>query len=218
MSLPDYWKIDSDMAWTTMEYCPCTLHASFFLQQYENYQSYIPRRLDCQVQWYSIAITWCCCKRSTIEFYIYSNAGFKKCRKCEWNNIIWTKYVAYCTESKNVPECIIYYLGNLIQYEAHEETDKNGMMALHLACWNKMETLLHMYLKNIRMQQHYKTDWNLPFHLTCIWHEHLPATIMHKLLDTFRNALWSKTKHDKSLQLHYFLQSSPLGDDDLYSY
>jgi len=35
---------------------------------------------------------------------------------------------------KNVPECMIYYLGNLIWSKAYQETEENGMMPLHLAC------------------------------------------------------------------------------------
>jgi len=35
---------------------------------------------------------------------------------------------------KNVPECMISYLGNIICNEAYQETEVNSMTPLHLAC------------------------------------------------------------------------------------
>jgi len=115
---------------------------------------------DCQdVQQYTIALTWCSCKRSAIEFKNYSDDSYKKQRNHQWNNLLQTKCVADCTlKVKNVPQCMIYYLGNIVHNEAYQETEENSMTPLYLACGNRMEMLWCMYLENTTMQQHYMTQ------------------------------------------------------------
>jgi len=52
-----------------MECCPLILLACIFLLTILWELSFLlTQKFDYQVQWYSIAVTWCCCKRSTIEF------------------------------------------------------------------------------------------------------------------------------------------------------
>jgi len=58
------------------------------------------------------------------------------------------------------------------------------MTLLHLACWNQTSKDIFMYVlqKYKNVTTFYNIDKILPFQLACIWYEHLPTTILHKLL------------------------------------
>jgi len=48
---------------------------------------------------------------------------------------------------KNVPAEIIKYLGNVIRIGAYQETDRNGLMPLHVACWHQKEKIVEYVLQ-----------------------------------------------------------------------
>jgi len=83
----------------------------------------------------------------------------------------------------NVPQCMLYYLGNIICNKAYQETEENGMTPLHLACWHQnRDIVIYVLGKYNNAITLHDTNRNLPFHLACNQYEHLQSGVMHILL------------------------------------
>jgi len=95
--------------------------------------------------------------------------------------------------------------------------EENSMLPLHLACWKQNgDIVTYVFGKYNNATTLQDIDNNLQIHWACLWHDHLPITIMHRLLDIFRCSLLCKTRNDTSLPLHYFLQSSSSSNNELF--
>jgi len=99
-----------------------------------------------------------------------------------------------------------------------QETEENGMMPLHLACWHQnKQIVMYVLEKYNNATTVHNRNRNYPFNLTCDWYECLPTGIVHILLkNTFRDALCWITNHDNSLPLHYCVQSNPTSTHKLF--
>jgi len=98
---------------------------------------------------------------------------------------------------KNVPAEIIKYLGNVIRIDAYQETDRNGMTPLHVACLYQHENIVeYVFQKCTRATQICDRNGKYPFHFACDWDERMATPIMHSLLDSFKDALCSETNNN----------------------
>jgi len=184
---------DKDM---TTECCHCTLHAwmRIIILMY-------PEGLTIRYNDTQLPLHYAVAQDLPLNLELF------KCLFQEMQKVFMDKMLHIARKVKNVPECKDLLFGWSLTKQSiwGNRRHWHNAIAFGLLLESKCGYDMYVLEKRKKATTFQDIDEKISFHLACIWH--LPATIMHKLLDAFKDVLWSKTKHDESLPLHYFLQT-----------